>query len=80
VLDIGCYRGEFLESLGGRIHDSVGIDPLAPAMTTPNYCLLAEQFKVPLPYPDGAFDAIVMLATIEHLDEKESIYRECRRL
>jgi hypothetical protein len=59
VLNIGCFQGEFLNSLGSRIHDSIGIDPLAPDLTTPHYRLLAEPFKEPLPYPDGAFDVIV---------------------
>src|SRR5204863_6303336 len=33
-----------------------------------------------MPWPDGAFDAIVLLATLEHIRDKEPLARECRRL
>jgi SAM-dependent methyltransferase len=80
VLDIGCHRGEFLASLGDRITDSVGLDPLAPPIETPRYRLLPEPFREPLPFPDGSFDAVVMLATLEHIRDKDPLARECRRV
>jgi SAM-dependent methyltransferase len=80
VLDIGCFQGEFLRGLGGRIGPSVGIDPLAVPAEGGPVRLLAEPFREPLPFEDASFDAVVMLATLEHIQDKEPLARECRRL
>jgi SAM-dependent methyltransferase len=80
VLDIGCHQGEFLASLGDRIGPSVGLDPLARPVVTPHYRLLAEGFREPAPFPDGSFDAVVLLATLEHIRDKAPLARECWRL
>jgi SAM-dependent methyltransferase len=80
VLDIGCHQGEFLNSLGERIGPSVGLDPLAVPETTPRYRVLNELFKPPMAFPDGSFDAVVMLATLEHIRDKDPLARECWRL
>jgi len=80
VLDIGCHQGEFLRSLRGRIGPSIGLDPLARPEMTDGYCLVAEGFREPVPFSDGSFDAIVMLATLEHIRDKEPLGRECFRL
>jgi SAM-dependent methyltransferase len=80
VLDIGCHQGEFLASLGDRIGPSVGLDPLAAPVTTARYRLLAEGFREPAPFPDGSFEAIVLLATLEHIRDKAPLGRECWRL
>lgn len=80
VLDIGCHQGEFLERLGGAIRDSVGLDPLARPRTTATFTLRAELFREPLDFPAGRFDAITLLATLEHIRDKAPLAREARRL
>jgi SAM-dependent methyltransferase len=80
VLDIGCHQGEFLSSLGEHIGPSVGLDPLAAPLTTPRYRLLPELFRPPLAFPDGSFDTVVMLATLEHIRDKDPLAQECWRL
>jgi SAM-dependent methyltransferase len=80
VLDIGCHQGEFLQRLSSRIGPSVGLDPLAPAVSGPNYRLMAEPFREPVPFEDGSFDVVVMLATLEHIRDKEPLARECGRV
>jgi SAM-dependent methyltransferase len=80
VLDIGCHQGEFLRSFGDRIGPSVGLDPLAVPEETPRYRLLAELFRAPMPFADNSFDAIVMLATLEHIVDKNPLAEECSRL
>src|SRR5947209_19869124 len=77
VLDIGCHQGEFLASLGGRIGPSVGLDPLAAPQSTPHYQLLAQGFGEPAPFPDGSFEAVVLLATLEHIRDKAPPGRQC---
>ncbi len=80
VLDIGCHQGELLRNLGDRIGPSVGMDPLAPGGAVGRHTLLAEPFREPAPFPDGSFDVIVLLATIEHIQDKTPLIRECLRL
>jgi 2-polyprenyl-3-methyl-5-hydroxy-6-metoxy-1,4-benzoquinol methylase len=81
VLDIGCHQGEFLKMLGKKIAPSVGIDPLYeenPALNT--HTLVRKEFHPDLSFEDGSFDVVVLLATIEHMQQKTDIAREARRL
>lgn len=80
VLDIGCHRGEFLEKLGTRIVRSVGLDPLAIPRETQRYRIIARPFAEPVDFPDRSFDAITLLATLEHIRDKAPLAREARRL
>ena len=80
VLDVGCHQGEFLAGLGDRIGPSVGLDPLANPVSTSRYRLFAEGFQEPAPFPDASFDAVVLLATLEHIRDKAPLGRECWRL
>jgi SAM-dependent methyltransferase len=80
VLDIGCHQGEFLKSLGSHIGPSLGIDPLAVPEQSDNFRLSAELFREPMPFAEGSFDAVVMLATLEHIRDKMPLARECFRL
>lgn len=80
VLDIGCHEGEFLDSLGSHIGRSVGYDPLAPQSNGTRHQLVPEIFSAPSAYEDSAFDAVVMLATLEHVREKEPLAREFFRI
>ncbi|MEO2091851.1 MAG: methyltransferase domain-containing protein [Gemmataceae bacterium] len=80
VLDIGCHQGEFLLSLKDRIGPSVGLDPLAVPRADGHIQLKAETFRQPMDFPPGAFDAVVMLATLEHIRDKKPLAEECARL
>lgn len=67
VLDIGCADGMLFQRLRSRIQDGVGIDPDATPIVTQNgYRLITGRFPDDL--PDGEpFDAITMLAVLEHI-------------
>ena len=80
ILDIGCHQGEFLEKLGTAIGPSAGLDPLALPRETPRYRLVAKPFAEPVDFPDRSFDAITLLATLEHIHDKAPLAREARRL
>lgn len=80
VLDIGCYQGEFLQYMGDRIVDSIGIDPLAPEIKTEHYALLKDTFSPPTNFGPNTFDAIVILATFEHMINTDCIAMECARI
>jgi len=79
VLDIGCHQGEFFQLNRDRIRWGVGIDPVAVPVTTDRWELRAFRFETTLPFEDGSFDAIVSLATLEHLDEHSEVAFECYR-
>jgi 2-polyprenyl-3-methyl-5-hydroxy-6-metoxy-1,4-benzoquinol methylase len=80
VLDIGCHRGEFLNYLGERIVDSVGIDPIAPEISTDNYRLIAAKLNETLGFKPNSFDVVVMLATLEHILDVEEVAFTCARI
>jgi SAM-dependent methyltransferase len=80
VLDIGCHQGEFLRSLGSHIGPSIGIDPLAVPERGANFRLMAELFRAPMPFAEGSFNVVVMLATLEHIRDKPPLAQECFRL
>ena len=80
VLDIGCHQGEFFERLGAAIGPSAGLDPLALPRATARYRIIAKPFAEPVDFPDRSFDAIILLATLEHIRDKAPLAREARRL
>jgi SAM-dependent methyltransferase len=80
VLDIGCYRGEFLESISGVIGTGVGIDPLAKNRKVKNLEFRKFTFENKLPFKKGSFDDIFMLAVLEHIGDKKSLVEECFRV
>jgi 2-polyprenyl-3-methyl-5-hydroxy-6-metoxy-1,4-benzoquinol methylase len=68
VLDIGCGRGALFRRLARRIAGGVGIDPDPdPAAGTDRVRIIRGRFPVDLPSDSGPFDAITMLACLEHL-------------
>ncbi len=80
ILDIGCYQGELYQALGDHIRLGVGLDPLARDVVTPTYRLMAQTFHAPLAFEDQSFDAVTLLATLEHVADKQPLARECQRL
>lgn len=80
VLDVGCHRGEFLQSLGSSLQFGLGLDPLAPTLTTPRWTLSRDRFPTSTPLAPNSFDVVVMLATLEHIQNKDELVRECFRI
>ena len=80
ILDIGCHDGEFLEYLGDRVVASIGIDPEATEAKLDTYSLLRGMFGAQSEFASGYFDATVMLATLEHMNDLDGIAQECARI
>ncbi len=81
VLDIPCGEGAFLErlrDLGLDGHGSDIVNRLAQAGVTAPFT--AADMNAPLPFADGAFDAVVCIDGIEHLERPFDFVRECRRV
>src|SRR3954469_204192 len=72
VLDIGCGDGALFAESRGRIVSGVGIEPLAPEVWNgpASSRLIVGSFPDDAP-DDQLFDAIVMLAVVEHVEEPQ---------
>jgi ubiquinone/menaquinone biosynthesis C-methylase UbiE len=81
VLEVGCGTGHFAHALRGRGFRVVGVDP-APAM------LAVAATRVPvacadgqrLPFRDGAFDAVMILAVLEFAQDPRALLAEALRV
>src|SRR3982751_973194 len=67
VLDVGCAEGELFRRLDDQIGEGVGIDPdLRESVERPKYRLIPGHFPDDMPDTES-FDAITMLAVLEHV-------------
>jgi 2-polyprenyl-3-methyl-5-hydroxy-6-metoxy-1,4-benzoquinol methylase len=83
VLDVGCSEGELFRAAGRRIASGVGIDLLDPVDWRGGDGVVRRTGSFPTAVPPGeTFDAIVMLAVVEHVEEPElkAWAHECVRL
>jgi SAM-dependent methyltransferase len=79
VLDIGCADGALFRYLQGRASGGVGLDPtLRRPVNRGSYRLLPRTFPGGLE-DLGSFDVITMLATLEHMPERQwsSLRAQC---
>lgn len=59
---------------------ALGLDPLAPALSGPRWTLIRDRFPPAVPFSPASFDVVVMLATLEHVLNKDELVRECFRV
>jgi SAM-dependent methyltransferase len=79
LLDVGCGTGWLAE----HFSDYTGIDgaPEAVAAATERgRNVIAGDVAQPLPFPDGAFDAVVLKDLLEHVPDPVAVVREVRRV
>ncbi len=80
VLDVGCGAGNMIHHLA-RYGPVIGFDshakPLSVAHTR-GYVVSQGRGEA-MPFPDGAFDIVAALDTIEHIADEEAVLRECAR-
>lgn len=81
LLDIGCgWEVKLLGAVESCIARGIGVDFKAPAIKTEKIETLSLKLQDKLPFEDGSFDFITMLAVMEHLENDEAILKECARL
>jgi SAM-dependent methyltransferase len=83
VLDIGCGDGALFRLLKGRIREGIGIEPgLAQSEERGLYRLMAGAFPDPRLDQEAPFDAITMLAVLEHIPDEslDAVSRSCAGL
>jgi 2-polyprenyl-3-methyl-5-hydroxy-6-metoxy-1,4-benzoquinol methylase len=79
VLDIPCGEGAFLERLRALGLEGHGVDIL-DRLALPGARFTAADMNAPLPLGDAAFDAVVCIDGIEHLERPFDFVRECHRV
>lgn len=84
VLDAGCGEGYGTDRLTSVAAETTGVDLEEPVIRRAAARYPRARFDaanlVSLPYPDGAFDAVVSLQVIEHLHAPQEFLAECARV
>jgi SAM-dependent methyltransferase len=71
VIDIGAHEGELFQALGSKLAYGFGIEPLRhDILATPRFTLAPGYFPSTRP-AEGGWDAVTMLAVLEHVPTKE---------
>lgn len=81
VLDVGAFDGRLFEVLGPRLDSGVGVDP-NPALTGEFGNVVLKAGFFPDVDVEGPFDAITILAVIEHIprERQADVADACARL
>lgn len=77
VLDVGCGSGRHAVRAAPAVRSIVGVDRARPDAAGR---WVQADLEQGLPFRDGAFDALLMLDVIEHLDARQPMLREARRV
>jgi methionine biosynthesis protein MetW len=86
LLDIGCWNGDFLSRIreSGRFDELEGVDLVQGSVDRARSKGFRAQVidlnSQPLPYRDGDFDAVTMLAVLEHVFDPYFIVAELHRV
>lgn len=79
VLDLPCGSGAFTRRLIDAGYDICAAD-IALHEAVPADVFTAADMNQRLPFDDGAFDAVVSIEGIEHIERPYDFVRECRRV
>jgi len=71
VIDVGAHEGELFRALGPRLRAGFGVEPLCrEILVTPTFHIHPGFFPATRP-EEGNWDAITMLAVLEHIPRAE---------
>ncbi|MEH6648029.1 bifunctional 2-polyprenyl-6-hydroxyphenol methylase/3-demethylubiquinol 3-O-methyltransferase UbiG [Sulfitobacter sp.] len=86
VLDLGCAGGFMAEAIDDRGAHVTGIDPATRAIESARDHAQDRSIQYDtgvgeaLPYPDAAFDAVVCVDVLEHVDDLHRVLAEVTRV
>lgn len=80
ILDVGCSRGFYVEAMEAYAVDVVGVDSsdVSVSQAVSEHVELGDATN--LRFPDGTFDKVFSLHTIEHLPEPGALLAEIGRV
>lgn len=81
VCDLGCgLEAAFLDYAAAKIASGVGVDDQVEDGVRGRWKRVRADLRSPLPFREGEFDHVVMLAVLEHLTDPEKVLREAFRV
>lgn len=80
LLDLGCFDRTLLNLAQPMVKRAAGIDPLAEPFKDGKIETYKGSIPGDHPFEASEFDAITMLAVLEHITDKEALAKECFRL
>jgi len=81
VCDVGCgLDAAFLDYAADKIAVGVGVDDQVEEGLRGRWKRVRADLRAGLPFGDGEFDHVVMLAVLEHLTEPEKVLCEAHRV
>ncbi|MBI4786235.1 MAG: methyltransferase domain-containing protein [Chloroflexi bacterium] len=84
VLDVGCGIGAYVDKFRGLTAEAFGVDvdpeKLYAARLEKGLRMLAASVSEILPFPNGAFDAVLLHEVIEHVADDRQTVREAHRV
>lgn len=81
VCDLGCgLEAAFLDYAGDRIARGVGVDDQVADGVVGRWRRVRADLQSRLPFADGEFDHVVMLAVLEHLKDPGKVLLEAFRV
>jgi ubiquinone/menaquinone biosynthesis C-methylase UbiE len=86
ILDVGCGAGPLLEALRDRGAIVTGVDPstkileLARQRLGDSAALQQADLSYPLPFPDGAFDDVIVCLVLHYLQDWTAPLAELQRV
>ena len=81
VCDLGCgLEMAFFDFADDKIAKGVGVDDQVESGTRGRWQRIHADLRTRLPFHDGEFDHVVMLAVFEHLVQPEAVLREAFRI
>ncbi|MDR0305848.1 MAG: class I SAM-dependent methyltransferase [Chitinispirillales bacterium] len=81
LLDIGCgWEAKLLKSAEAYIASGVGVDFKAPDLSNGKLKTISLTLYSKLPFDDNSFDAVTLMAVLEHLEKPLDILREIHRV
>lgn len=82
VIDVGAHDGELFAALGARLREGFGVEPLARAPHAAGRWVIQPGYFPAVRPPDAGWDAITMLAVLEHIPRAEQfmLAEACREL
>jgi len=79
LVDLGCGKVPLFEAYGGQVTENTCVDwPFSRHQN--RYSDVVCDLNRPLPFPDGAFDTIILSDVLEHIPEPEKLWQEMHRI